>query len=358
MNEARRPLPLQYRGARRDTFGGIDDAQRGLGERTRWERGVLGRSLFRNASVPEGEAKGRSRDKQQGGGPCIAATAPPPTLPPTCLPPFSNAGPAVHPPLPSTPPTGYFGHPANVTSTSGCQLSPAEVALRQRWLATALTAAQGQRPISVRFLRHYIGGTGNILPMQPSSFTLQPSSRFGEFLLNTARPAFRQGVERRLRNPQDPQGTLRTGQPRFLQYRDGIRPPTTGGVHGPQSIGADMATSLGAYYIHSALWARAQHNSGTRWTVDILAWYAQVYDWYNWNHGQDANIAVPHSTTIPRPPWPEVTIRSYGVFQVITIPDDWFRDLEVSGGARSYLVYTVPFQVPAQYRQPFSVSVP
>ena len=60
----------------------------------------------------------------------------------------------------------------------------------------------------------------------------------------------------------------------------------------------------------------------------------------------------------PQPPWPQVTVTNYRLFQVITIPDDWFRDLEVSGGARSYLVYTVPFAVPAQYRQPFQITLP
>jgi hypothetical protein len=222
-----------------------------------------------------------------------------------------------------------------------------------------MTAAQPERPRSVRFLNHYISASGQILRMQPTDFLNEPSTRFSEFLRNIALPALEQGVRRRLRDPNDPQGTLRTGQIRFIQHRDGIRPSATGGTYGPSSVGSDMATSLGAYYIHSAIWVQAHQRGERLWTVNILRWYVQVYDWYNWNSGQDAYIPVPSSRirSLPQPPWQEVRISNYGLFKVITTRDDWFRDLEVSGGARSYLVYTSPFEAPNEYRRPLQITL-
>lgn len=322
-------------------------------------------TLIRTRSYPPGTVGGNAKEqgqKQQGRGSggttCRPGRAAAPSLPQLCLPPFTNPGPSSHPSVPQSTPTGYFGHPSNVTETTGCLLTSSEVALRHRWLNRALPAARQHRPLSVQFLQHYIGSSAGILTMQPSSFLNEPSSRFSEFLNNDARPRFERGVEQRLRDANHQQGTLRTGQTRFLQYRNGIRPYTSGGIHGPLSVGADMATSLGAYYIHSAIWVRATQTSSGRWTVNIIQWYVQVYDWYNWNHGQDAHIYVPSGFSVPTPPWREVIVRQTRLGTLIKIPDNWFRDLEVSGGARTYLVYTDPFAAPASYRQPFQISAP
>ena len=100
----------------------------------------------------------------------------------------------------------------------------------------------------------------------------------------------------RLKNKNHPQGTLRPatltagakGPVRFLQYRSGVRPSAIA-----TPLSQDLATALGAFNVHCAIWAQATFlrteggilgiGSDDVYEVEILRWCVQIYDVYDWN---------------------------------------------------------------------------
>ncbi len=101
----------------------------------------------------------------------------------------------------------------------------------------------------------------------------------------------------------------------------------------------------------------------TTYTVEILRWCVQVMDTYDWNVGAITQMLVPKSelANLALPPeaitiGPELP-RTGEV--VVTLHDTYFRDLEVSGGGKAFLVYTEPFDAPSSkgLRNPFVVKL-
>jgi hypothetical protein len=292
------------------------------------------------------------------------------------MPPFANPGPQCHPALPpSGLPGGHYGVPPGVQRTTGNLLAPAEVQRRRGLVQNAINQARATRPLAAANLQHWLDNTGGELRMSSAPF-LNPESGLEAFLQNTVRRELEAGIRARLTNANHQQGSLQPpGVVRFLQYRSGTRPSATGGVAalitGRYSVAADLSIAVGAYYIHSTLWVRARpnpaHSGGflglgqaTTWTVDILRWAVQVYDAYDWNLGAQTAIPIPPGVSLQNQgvPLEALNVQNYpGGIRTATTRDDWFRDLEVSGGGRAYLIYTDPFPAPAAVMGPFTVRV-
>jgi hypothetical protein len=294
----------------------------------------------------------------------------PPPPGPIFLPPFKNKGPDQHPALPKECQAGVFFGVPPTQKTQGIRLSAAEVAKRRADIASAIKRATTDKPLSAKNLQHWLDGTGNLLKMPTAPFQ-HVDSRVPEFLADNARPAFEKGITERLKNAKHQQGSLlpsstskgATGPIRFLQHRDGIRPFIT-----KPGIGGDLATALGAFLVHSALWVRATIKDkrggflgigeDTIFEVEILRWCVQVYDSYDWNLASSTPIPIERKKLkdLLFPP-DAVSVTNLGDIVVVTIKDQYFRDLEVSGGGKAYLVYTDPFPALKSVTVPFTITI-
>jgi hypothetical protein len=151
-----------------------------------------------------------------------------------------------------------------------------------------------------------------------------------------------------------------------MQYRSGIRPFITGPMPGK-----DLATAVGAYLAHSAIWVQAtiKSKSGgllgigqdTTFEITILQWWVQVMDCYDWNVGAITPLLI-DPADVADLPLPPAAVDDHGIVpadgrRLLVLKDQYFRDLEVSGGGRSYFVFTDPFQAPKGVMSPFQVTL-
>jgi hypothetical protein len=285
-----------------------------------------------------------------------------PTLPRGSMPPFVNAGPSVHPALPPSCQAGQRFSTPPTQSTTGTLLSASEVATRRADIASAIARAKVTRPLAAANLQHWLDNTGSELVMSTKTF-LDFNSSLSNLLSDTS-TKFEQGIKARLANPKHPQGSLLPeGTVRFLQFRDGVRPAITGA-----GIAPDLAIAVGAYLAHSVIWVKANPPTTSggifgigatkTWKVDILRWCVQVMDCYDWNFGAKTPIPVDPAQiqNFPLPP-AALTIRQFGPITTVEIKDDYFRDLEVSGGGKAYLVFTEPFDAPKIFLTQFTISI-
>jgi hypothetical protein len=248
-------------------------------------------------------------------------------------------------------------------------LMPAELLTRVAQVRSAIAAARPTSPHAAANLEHWLDGGGATRWMPTAAF-LHRESGLEDFLLDDARPHIMRGAEARLRDASHAQGSLRPpGVVRFLQYRSGLRPPSTGAATGLAPHAADLAIAVGAYMVHSAVWlrvsARRIETSGflglTRTevlTVSVVRWCVQVQDLYDWNLGAQTGILIA-ANRVANVPMPAGALRveRLGPFALVRINDEWMREVEVSGGGHGYFVYTEPFEAPASVRRSFEVRI-
>ncbi len=303
----------------------------------------------------------------------------PPAPPPTAIafPPVTNMpGPAQHPALMSTcPANAFFGDPPTrkTSPTRGNLLAANEVTKRHKEIETAISAAMATRPLSATNLQHWLDGKGTELVMSSVHFK-KVDSEVPTFLHGIARDAFEKGCKERLKNKAHPQGSLISasksvgakGPIRFLQYESGVRPSATAT---PLSI--DLSTALGAFNIHSAIWVQATFKgteggvpivgigSDDVYEVEILKWCVQIYDVYDWN----VTAATPFPVSDQQLkslslPLGSITVQSLGGgINMVLLKDSYFRDLEVSGLGRAFLVRSEAFEAPTTAMGKFTIKV-
>lgn len=329
-----------------------------------------------NFAFDAGETEGGTALDAGGGGAGTSGqkrTLPPvPPRGPFPFPPVdSMPGPAQHPQLMTSCPSGvFFGDPPTRNqSTSGTVLSASEVIQRQNDIIKAISIAKAQRPMSAAHLQHWLDGTGSEFVMNSAPFK-KVDSGVPSFLAGMVRDKFEAGCRDRLRNKTHSQGTLlpttlnpgAKGPVRFIQWRDGLR---SSAVDTP-----DLFTAVGSFNVHSAAWVQAtfiKHDGGLPvigggddvFEVEILRWCVQIYDVYDWNLVAQTPFPVPDADVgkLPLPPG-AVTIRSVGAgMSVVLLKDSYFRDLEVSGIGRAFLLRTEPFEAPSSAMGKFTIKI-
>lgn len=275
-----------------------------------------------------------------------------------------------HPALMATCPNGWFGDPPTRPkhTTKGNLLDAKEVMKRQSDIQEAIKKATA-RPLSAANLQHWLDGTGTEVVMSSAPFKTA-DSRVPEFLWDKARVAFEKGITARLKDSKHPQGTLRPatltpgakGPIRFIQYEDGSYRPL---------MKSDLATALGAFNVHSVIWAQATFikseggflgiDTDDVFEVKILRWCVQIYDVYDWNMGSwtpmpqvltDAELK-----SIPLPPEACSIQKLFADHNVVIIKDQYFRDLEVSGVGRAYLIRSESFEAPVSVMGNFTIKI-
>jgi len=205
-----------------------------------------------------------------------------------------------------------------------------------------------------------------------SALFLDKASNVPDFLSGETRDIFIAGCTRRLKNAGDPQGTLRpaaltagaTGPVRFLQYESGVNP--LGIVKVADN---DLCTAIGSFNVQSVIWAQATYTGRQgrfvkrdAFEVRILKWFVQIYDVYDWN-GPGGFTPFPltdqqvKDITALGPITGDATLMQLMGLNVLTVQDVWFRDLEVSGGGRAFLVRSEGFDAPSAATGNFTVEV-
>lgn len=281
-----------------------------------------------------------------------------------------------HPPLMTAcPANAFFGDPPTRNQTTkGTVLSATEAMQRQNDIIKAIAAAKSVRPLSAANLQHWLNGSGSELVMSSADFK-KTDSEVPTFLHVKVRDKFETGFKDRLKNSNHPQGTLRPatltpgakGPVRFLQYEDGAGRPSATAT----ALSQDLSSALGAFNVHSAIWAQATFikteggvpilgfGSDDVFEVEILRWCVQIYDVYDWNAGAATPFPISDADLAALPlPSGAVTIRSVGAgMNMAMIKDSYFRDLEVSGIGRAYLIRSDAFEAPSSAMGKFTIKV-
>lgn len=289
------------------------------------------------------------------------------------LPVNNMPGPSQHPALPaSCPANEFFGDPPTRNQTTkGTTLPPSEISKRKGEIIAAINAAKADRPLSADNLQHWLDGTGTVLVMSASHFK-KVDSEVPTFIHNKAIEKFEAGCLARLKDKNHPQGTLlppnkvvgAKGPVRFLQYRDGVKPSATA-----TSLSKDLFTALGSFNVHSVIWVQATYKGTSggvvglfaddNYEVEILRWCVQIYDVYDWNLTAATPFLLTDSQlkTVPLPAG-AVTVQKIGVdSNMVMIKDSYFRDLEVSGIGRAFLVRSESFEAPSTAMNKFNLKV-
>lgn len=313
------------------------------------------------------------------GGARTLPALPPPSPLAFVFTPWKPAPLSTHPALAATCPVGVFfaDPPTRRQETSGTVLAAAEVAKRRADIVKAIAAARADRPISADNLQHWLDGTATPLAMPSKHFSAYASG-VSSWLAGSTRPAFEKGVVERLKDARHAQGTLlpaaltpgTKGPIRFMQYRNAFRASMTANPHS-----SDLATALGSFTIHSVAWVQATYlgskggflgiGTDKQFSVEVLRWCVQAYDVYDWNVDATGNASavtgIPVKTSdlgsLSLPPEAVRVITTFGPLSTVEIKDQYFRDLEVSGVGRAYLIRSEPFEAPASLRVPIAVSV-
>lgn len=321
--------------------------------------------------VPSGPAPGQQSKKP-------AVSAPSKILFPSVS---VQTPPSRHPALPSACPNdGYFGDPpTRKQETVGMVLPPDELAAKKSIVQFGIQESTASRPMSAANFQHWLDGTGNELVMAASIFQ-NVKSGVPTFLADKCRDTFEAGAKARLKDENHPQGTLlpakkdvgNKGLTRFMQFRDGI-------TAGPISAGgfpADLFSAVGSFNVHSTAWVQATLVKidglvfkDFTYDVEFLRWCVQIYDVYDWNFsklpGQD--IVAPFvltdaqlSKVVAQVKLPvrgiKVTKRGPDLNQV-DVSDFVFRDMEVSGVGRAYLIRSDVFEAPASVRGKLTIKL-
>jgi hypothetical protein len=245
--------------------------------------------------------------------------------------------------------------PTPTSAPSGTQLNPTELQRRRRAIQQAIIRSRATYPLSAANLQHWLDGSGNdrLIPQGEYDFT-NPDSGVPRHLLQSHRQQIAEGIERRL-NPTHPQSLQPPGTERLLTWQDSMRalPLRRGTLQPSPAMERDLSTALGGFTVSSRVRLRSLPPHGNRQDVEVLSWQVHICDRYDWIVGAAAPILIPSSVALPPIPQGAGTVRSAFGMQLVTVNDVWMAEVEQSGGARAYNIFSDILNVPANVRQNF-----
>jgi Domain of unknown function (DUF4157) len=227
------------------------------------------------------------------------------------------------------------------TFTAGRRLSPAEVARRRTAVQGLIDRTRSSTPLAAANLQHWLDGSGSLRSMPPEPFQ-RSDSGVGRELRRVHWPVIRQGVLRRLRDRGDSETLATAGTVRTIHFWHSISASPTSS----NNTERDLSIALGTYAVTSYVTVRS---TGTE--ASILSWCIQVCDGYDWNVGAIAPVPIPSElgralADTPNAPGRVLFPRGREADTAYYISDDdWFRDLETSGGGRRYHIRTNVFSM-------------
>jgi hypothetical protein len=251
-------------------------------------------------------------------------------------------------------------------------LPAAELANRRKQIQEAINQGKADYPIASDNIQHWLdnSGTDKILPLASVNFASEDSG-VPQHLNDVHRLRIAkedkdgniQGITRRL-NPGDTESLYPPGTERTLKWIDSMRAKafksTLGGIVRSPQLELDLAVALGGFTVYSEVRIRALDPSPDQQIkeVEVLSWKVQVCDIYDWIKDARANIIIPPGMDVPKV-IPEDSIDRIDEvmgFKYVRVNDNWFAQVQKSGGAKTYKLFSEIFEAPANVKRNFSVS--
>jgi hypothetical protein len=258
---------------------------------------------------------------------------------------------------------------------SGDKLSQEELEDRRKKIQEAINGTKGIYPLAAANLQHWLdnSGTDRRLSLSDVNFASEDSG-VPRYLRDVHRERIAlkdkgnniQGITRRLDrgHPETlyPAGEERVYPKRVLRWQETMRPELEReGVRSP-GLEVELSFALGGFTVSSEVTVRAKDPSpGTVIKeVEVLSWSIQICDLYNFKTDTSKAI-IPVPIGIEVPPIPEGAGGKIGDFprlgyQLFTTSDSWYNDVEVSGGAKQYRIFSDIFDAPESVRASFKVE--
>jgi hypothetical protein len=262
--------------------------------------------------------------------------------------------------------------PASSTTCPLARLNTAELARRQSAIQRAIDRARSTYPLAAENLQRWLNNPGARRDIRLSEFNfLDNDSGLPGFLLRTHRPVIARGLERRLALPGTDATSLHPpGREQVLDWQDSVRanmwrPDRLRGAVAAPSLERDLSIALGGYTVHSRVRARARPgvrtSGGVRQVVEVVSWKVQICDRFDWIVGSRsgqcisaaAPIVIPPGVRVPPVPQGAGTVTTLLGQTVVVFNDQWMHEVEYSGGARSYDIFSEVFDAPAGVRAAF-----
>jgi hypothetical protein len=247
-----------------------------------------------------------------------------------------------------------------------------ELANRRKQIQEAINQGKADYPIASDNIQHWLdnSGTDKILPLASVNFASEDSG-VPQHLNDVHRLRIAkedkdgniQGITRRL-NPGDTESLYPPGTERTLKWIDSMRAKafksTLGGIVRSPQLELDLAVALGGFTVYSEVRIRALDPSPDQQIkeVEVLSWKVQVCDIYDWIKDARANIIIPPGMDVPKV-IPEDSIDRIDEvmgFKYVRVNDNWFAQVQKSGGAKTYKLFSEIFEAPANVKRNFSVS--
>lgn len=250
---------------------------------------------------------------------------------------------------------------------TGSSLAPGELARRVQGVRRAITRLQATYPLATANIAHWLDGRGatRMIPLSEFNFS-HSDTGIPRALLEIYRPQFEQGIRRRL-NPSHPETLHPTGAEQTLRYCTSVRAlpfrREPGGIVPTASMESDLAVAFGGYIMMSNVRIRNAGGSGGQQEFEILSWRVQLCDRYNYNTNNTGAVPIPAEVPIASLreleeafPSGVISVRENILgsgYHLVTTDDDWFIDIEASGGAQNYDMYSEEFDAPASVTHNF-----
>lgn len=253
---------------------------------------------------------------------------------------------------------------------TGRSLAADELARRIQGVRRAISRLQTTYPLATSNIAHWLDGRGatRVIPLSEFNFS-HSDTGIPRALLETYRPQFEQGIRRRL-NPSHPETLHAAGAEQTLRYCTSVRAlpfrREPSGIVPTAGMESDLAVAFGGYIMMSNVRIRNAGGSGGRQEFEILSWRVQLCDRYNYNTNNTGAVPIPAEVPIASLRELEEAFPS-GVMSVrenilgsgyhlVTTDDDWFIDIEASGGAQNYNMYSEEFDAPSSVTHNFVLN--
>ena len=237
----------------------------------------------------------------------------------------------------------------------GTRLSPTELALRIGQVRRVIASSAATYPLASANLQHWLNNTGatRLIPLSEYNFA-NAGTGIPAYLLNVHRPIIRDGIRNRM-SAAHPQSLLPPGTVRVIEWMDSLRAQlfTRSGltITPTAPLERDLAIALGGFTVKSVVAVRARDMH----TVEVMSWRVQVCDRYDWILGGQALIMIPPGIALPPIPQGAGSVTTFFGHTVVRFNDQWMAEIEASGGARSYEIFSQEFAPPAAVTAVFSV---
>ena len=245
--------------------------------------------------------------------------------------------------------------PRSTATLSSTRLTPAELARRISEVRRVIASSSATYPLASANLQHWLDNTGatRVIPLSEYNFA-NIGSGIPAHLLNVHRQHISSGIRNRM-NAAHAQSLIPIGTVRNIEWMDSMRAQLftrSGFTYTPTApLERGLSIALGGFTVKSVVTVRAT----TLHTVEVVNWRVQICDRYDWIVGGQALIMIPPGIALPPIPQGAGTVINLFGNRIVRFNDRWMAEIEASGGARAYDIFSEEFAASMPVTAPFSV---